>query len=397
MPARDRSREFLELRIGSYRRNGAPDQVGQCYNGIRERCQDFVGAPHQDNGFDKRTEESWQWILDGRLDISSSEYREFLHAPCTGGYILPPSYNDVVNQPTLTNSQLNQYALKTYAQTNPNVPHVDVPTFVAELKDFKDIVSLKTLKDLPALVRDSGRDFLRKIASANLSWRWAIRPLISDVRKLLKYHELVNNKVKELQRLKTGQWQRRRIQLDSKAHDSNWVLETVHSASGYLVRAWTRVESRSKTWATTRWRVKSTAVIPSVDDELRSLAIKLTYGLTSAQALNVAWELLPWSWLVDWFAHIDDVIDYTNNTVPMETAGVCVMRHFTARKVYRLHQKPDWVSISGPMYQQLTQKVRRVVPTVLPFAPSIPIIDWGRGSILGSLAVLKGYNLKGRL
>jgi hypothetical protein len=113
----------------------------------------------------------------------------------------PAATNPTAKFGSLTGIDLNNLAWAILAGTNPQVPHVSVPSFIGELKD------------LPSLVKGYGDGLLKAVANANLSWRWAIRPMIGDLRKLCAFQKAMNNRLTELYALRTGKVLRRRCHL----------------------------------------------------------------------------------------------------------------------------------------------------------------------------------------
>lgn len=153
-----------------------------------------------------------------------------------------------------------------------------------------------------------------------------------------------------------------------------------------------------KVWGSIRWRL----VEPSspYNRELWTnyrerllLAKRLTFGLTSYEALATAWELMPWSWFVDWFGHVGEFIAATNNTLGCDVSSICLMRTTTSRSEYAIKVKPDWVSVIGEGSEFESYKGRYPVePWLIQVAPPmffLPILTGRQWSILGALAVLR--------
>jgi hypothetical protein len=265
------------------------------------------------------------------------------------------------------------------AKTNPNKPHVNMLQFIGELKD------------IPSLVQDEGRRVLRQIAKGYISWRWAIKPMINDVLGLCSFGEAVNKRLAQLNRLKDGKGLRKRVSL---GHDSQetvtgpWPLDSLTQGSRLMVKE--RITASYKMWGVANYKLADGAVLPEKGSpEMFNLARDLCQGLNSAGALSAAWELLPWSWFVDWFSHIGDVIDATNNTVPLTWGNLSVMRTSKTVKVLEPTLVPADITISKNLPNTWTRKERHSVFPLLPFSPSLPLFDSGKWSILSALAVLR--------
>jgi hypothetical protein len=128
------------------------------------------------------------------------------------------------------------------------------------------------------------------------------------------------------------------------------------------------------------------------DDEIGKLARRLETGFTSFGALETAWELLPWSWFVDWFSNVGEILAATNNTVGCTWGRIAIMR--LTRVSYKYDFDPTgsdvWPVFSGWYNQHTTCKERFVGIPVIPVPlPRLPIIDGRKFSILLSLAALR--------
>lgn len=166
-----------------------------------------------------------------------------------------------------------------------------------------------------------------------------------------------------------------------------------HAGFGVLLQGPLQTHYTKEVWGTAQWKIAPDAVLPQLGfGPLRNLALRLNYGITSHEALATAWELMPWSWLADWFSNIGDVIAATNNSVPLLWQKICVMRKMKTiidAKVDRSISTP-WVTLDSDFVLEYEYKERRPCFPVLPFPfPSLPIIDGGKMSILASLAALR--------
>jgi hypothetical protein len=336
----------------------------------------FLGV----NSFDKHTITTHYPSLNGQLYASNGLLaHEFVSMPIADK---PAATNPTAKFGSLTGIDLNNLAWAILAGTNPQVPHVSVPSFIGELKD------------LPSLVKGYGDGLLKAVANANLSWRWAIRPMIGDLRKLCAFQKAMNNRLTELYALRTGKVLRRRCHL-GKTYLKD-PLETnhwYHAGFGVLMRGTLQRFYSKELWGTAQWKIASDSQLPNLGaGVLDNLSRRLTLGLTSHEALATAWELTPWSWLIDWFSNLSDVIAATNNTVGLTWQKICVMRRLrcvTDAKVDRSISTP-WVTLDSDFVIEYDRKERYPAFPVLPFPfPTLPIIDNGKMSILASLAALR--------
>lgn len=322
--------------------------------------------------------------------------------------------------PALTTLQKNNYAWSILAKTNPSAPDVSLPTMIAELKD------------IPSLVKNWYGLFLRKpwsfstgktpkhwktllqrlpeiIASGHLTWRWAIAPFIRDVSKLLDFHFLIQRRMKMLEELET-KGLRRRVSLGTDSLNTVSSLQFLHS-EGITIKGKRHVVFNSKTWGTVCYKLLPPVGFKKLTryfnwrkaDERFLLARRLVQGITTHEALATAWELMPWSWLVDWALGIGTVISATNNTLGTTHSDPFLMRYTSSESSIEIDEATSekWARPNGEFMETMERKERFLVPPLLPFAPStLPFCEWKAVSILGSLAVLQvrpGRNLSASL
>jgi hypothetical protein len=274
----------------------------------------------------------------------------------------------------------NNYAWEILAKTNPSVPFVSVPTFVAELKD------------LPGLVKGYGDGLLKAVANGYLSWRWAIKPMINDLRKLINFVKAVDDRTIMLMKLRNGETLRRRVHLGTTEVLTTPVNLTVQSEGCGIVGKFQTKYSK-KDWGSAQWKLLPDSQLPMLGyDPLRKLARDLTFGFTSHEILATAWELTPWSWLADWFGNTGDLIAATNNSVGCTWSNVCYMR--TSEAILSCIMQPtlsDGFAIAGlhgyNYNLRMVRKERYVCLPVLPVPfPQLPILTSGQWSILAALA-----------
>lgn len=293
---------------------------------------------------------------------------------------------------------MNQWALEILGKTNPARPHVGVPTALLELRD------------LPSLVKGYGEKFLRKAgrpdpgslarsgaaireaASANLTWKFALAPMIGDIAKLCDFTEAVEKRMRWLKRLRDGDALRTRCSLGRAAYDLDRGMKTIHS-TGAIITAAHKTRVTSDMWGSAEWIIQPDSPLLTMNgDEVRSFARHLTAGVTTYGALETAWELTPWSWFLDWFGNVGDIISATNNSIGATFRRICVMRHSKCVEQYDIVPHPDnyWVTFSRPYSRSWERKERQPVYPVAPIPlAKLPYINSGQWSILLSLAALR--------
>jgi hypothetical protein len=254
-----------------------------------------------------------------------------------------------------------------------------VPTFVGELKD------------LPGLVKGYGDNLLKSVANGYLSWRWAVKPMISDLRKLFNFTKAVDDRIIMLMKLRDGRTLRKRVKLGTVHGSLSPAVLTVESKTGGGIGGTFKAYHTSTAWGTVQWKLLPDSILPTLGyGPLEKMARQLTFGFTSHEALATAWELTPWSWLADWFANTGDIIAATNNTVGCTWKDICYMRTSESHTEVISFTGDPWM-IAGLNNQNyvLTQKrkERYVCSPSVPFPfPKLPMLTNGQWSILAALA-----------
>jgi hypothetical protein len=280
---------------------------------------------------------------------------------------------------SMSNARRNELAWTILSKTNPSRPHVNVPAAIGELRD------------LPSLVKDWGGGLLRKAAKGNLSWRFALAPMLSDLRKLSDFTRAVNKRIRYLKKLRDGKTLRTRCNLGTSLQSTTPSRMLIHS-QGATLYAFRHATNTEQLWGTAEWKLLPDTILPKGDDELGNLARRLAGGITSHGALETLWELTPWSWFVDWFSNVGEILAATNNTVGCTWGRIAIMRMTTGQYTYDFDPtgSSTWPTFSGWYNQKTTGKERFVgIPVVPVPLPRLPLIDGGKFSILLSLAALR--------
>lgn len=348
-------------------------------HGTQEFNDDVVGNFPHANGWSMVTNTTHIAQLDGLLFnfTTGALLKEFKGFP-VGHTPSPVSTLSKFPSPTLL--EKNAYAWKTLARTNISNPHVNVPTFIAELRD------------VPSLIRDWGGGFLKQVAKAHLSWRWGIKPMINDILKMCQFTDAVLQRIRWMEHLSKKGSIRRQVRLGGESlqtHESDIIL---HS-EGDVIKVRRTINFTSKLWSSVKWNMTEAAwaILKDVNrtNDMLSYARRLTFGVNTHGALSTLWEITPWSWFVDWFAGIGDVIAATNNSFPLTWSDCCLMRTTTSESNYSLQTPGVWAFPRGMPFQRQIRKERWLIAPTLPVIPSsLALVELSKWSILGSLVAL---------
>lgn len=333
-----------------------------------ETCTDMVTpGDNWDFTVDRRTFEGG--LLNGRI-CGPSIARVGFNWPLDR-YSGSNAYNWLDHLAVSGKPTASELALQLIKRTNPSRPVVDVPVFLAELKDF------------PELFRIAGSSLLRKTASANLNYQFGWAPLCSDLLKLMHFASHLERRVRELQSLH-NRGLRRTVEL---WRGSNILNNYSQPAASYCGSVTTYVE----TWVTTvkvtghvRWH--PTNSFPLSNSALRRQAIRAALGLTIDPA--TAWELIPFSWLIDWCSSVGDYFQANRNIVGASYSNPRIMEHLRTEKFARFvsGSTSRGATFSDARFSRETKTRRVAVPAS--FSASLPILSGRQMSILGSIGVL---------
>lgn len=343
-----------------------------------QRCVDVTGLPNQDHPLTITERDNRGFLpLTGHIDQGAGSY-------ITYDNWIPSGFTNVSHLSTSVPT-VGASALTLRARTNPSREEVSVPNFIHELKDlpgmYRDIMSFKLrLRNL-----GSGRGDPRTIANYHLSTQMGFLPLISDLRKMMQFQHLADRRIVELNRLYSSRGLKRRLRLYSEVQSDQSDI-VAESSLGTFIRVRKYKVTKIERWGTIRW------IPTSVPKDLRRqdlgrIARKLVFGLHHRGVDAVqAWNALPWTWLIDWFANFDDFLEAHRNDIPAAPTGPCNI--MTRTETYETWVRTDLFeqSIKGASgLRKLTTKERAQSSGSL--SVTLPFLNGRQWSILGALAL----------
>lgn len=264
-------------------------------------------------------------------------------------------------------------ATRAFADTNPSRPTVDSIAFAAELRQ------------LPALFKMAGDHMLKKGANTFLSYQYGWRPLIKDLVEMCFFMSNVAKREQELRNLHSKGGLKRRLQISSETTTA--VQHEVVESFMYFLSGDCLIKTTRNRWATARWVPDTgTGMIPTTDAEYRKLAIRAVYGLNFD--IESAWQLIPWSWLIDWGASVGDFLGSQRNLVGATCSGVNLMTHTRTDRVYSnwscLSSFSNWTMGNTHIISETKRRSAFTNPSV---SATIPFISGTQLSILGALGI----------
>ncbi|DAD51831.1 TPA_asm: maturation protein [ssRNA phage Esthiorhiza.4_14] len=260
-------------------------------------------------------------------------------------------------------------ATQAAAQTNPSRPYVDVVTNALQLGE------------LFHLIQDAGTSFFRNIGNNNLMYQFGIAPVVGDLVKLMRFTDQVNRRVGEIQRLRSQHGLRRTVSIGNYA--STAVVNKFIQTQNFTLRENFDVNTSLVIKAHCRWMPAGDCLSLARPPEMRALAQRAVLGATfDASSM---WELIPWTWLIDWGTNIGQYFTAHRNIIPATLSDVSVMRHTRTEASWPGKAQDDW-SCSGIRY--VRENKTRATSFVAPVA-HFPFLNGTQMGVAASLAVTR--------
>jgi hypothetical protein len=272
------------------------------------------------------------------------------------------------------------------SQSAPLTPRVYLLTGLAELRD------------LPKMLRHAG-DFLHKIArhpsglvdireaaAATLAYQFGWKPLIEDISRMLDFAKLVEIRQRDLLRLYTTGSVRKKVKLGKRSYSASG-NQALNTTGGLSIWPNWQMSLDAELWATVRWSLRDPTQIgrlPNWWDSFRSV-----YGLNAGQIPVQVWKALPWSWAIDWFADISNLLNVGHNMVMFKPDRINIMCHTRGWTYWKPYStaSTQW----GGCKVEYDQKWRQVrsIGSLATTSLRVPLLDPFKLSVLGSLGILK--------
>jgi len=263
-----------------------------------------------------------------------------------------------------------QYSAMALARTNPNRPNVDMVQNVLELGD------------IPRILKVTGETLIEKISENYLRYFFGIKPLVSDVTKLVNFTQLVNRKLDMINKLRKTGGLRKTVTLDNLTAsqlNSNVVLQS--SGNVFFTDTFETIGHRTLK-GHVRW-------LPNADyskysqAEMSAMAKRAVLGLEAN--FSGIWEGLPWSWLIDWYSNVGDLLMQTRNLIPVTCSSCTLMRETTSTSVTHPNSGGNQRIQSG----KVTKIRKERYPASVTLDAHLNLLDSGQMGILASLLVMK--------
>lgn len=236
-------------------------------------------------------------------------------------YSLPvvPSYSSLA-------SEASAYYATGYAKARPGQAQASMGQFLAELRDLPQVPLRGSLKGYNRLVHKYGGNphslpnvlkaqlgAFRGLGSEYLNLVFGWEPFVRDLRQMYNLYKTMDKQLAQLVR-DNGRSIRRRatVKSDSSSDSAQGTYPyPFYYAYGAPPSLWFKgtstvvasVRTHERVWFSGNFRY----YIPDIGSSAWTRRAKMAlFGANPSPEL--LWEILPWSWLIDWFSNVGDVM-----------------------------------------------------------------------------------------
>jgi len=202
---------------------------------------------------------------------------------------------------------------KLLADTNPFRYTISVPVMILELVEAASLLKL------------AANNFFSLIGSSHLNLVFGWEATIKDIRTLASITTSIENRIKEFNQIVERGGSRRRVRLASGGDSSPESTVSIYSSGLGSWDAKVNTSYRTKVWGSVRWVPNRAKPINFADLTRFNEACKVVLDLRTPDASTI-WESIPFSWLVDYFVNIGDVLSAIEDTDKVLPTDVCIMR-----------------------------------------------------------------------
>lgn len=251
----------------------------------------------------------------------------------------------------------NRLALEVLVRTNPFRPEFSIPVFVAEALE------------LGAMFKFAAKTLISFVAGTYLNYKFGWKQFYNDIVTLNGLVDAVLRRTGEFESLTKHGGLRRLVKLGAPTFEQKLVTP-VHSTSGVHVTADETRRTVVSFTGSCRWRPTQSYENELRRINIRHLALKTVLDLEPPDQ-ETLWQMLPFSWLVDYFVAVGDFLTASKGEGMVEPFDLCIMRHVVS-EAKLIPRKPPGALTMTPGTYRTELKERELVPP-----PSFPPIRLG--------------------
>jgi hypothetical protein len=190
------------------------------------------------------------------------------------------------------------------------------------------VVDIAEIADIPR----KAQTVLGVLASSWLQYQWAIKPLLSNLKKMENLQQEVaarlarHRKKARVKRWK-GSGEPVAVLVDEGSPSSN---QAVNASEHVISDQYTSLYDNHAWWVA-KLEIRDDFKVPEFLEE--QVSIGFQSGITDVGAyLAALYEIIPWSFLIDYFTTLGSVIKYHTNRVVYDVPSVCLMATWKVRR-----------------------------------------------------------------
>jgi hypothetical protein len=295
--------------------------------------QTHKGPPYREGGPFFLIRKSFKIFEPGNLSMKCRNYKY------DGSFSMQVAESEI-------NSLYNSYAptARTYGaeafnKFRPVKPKVDAGQWIAELRDLPTI-PWRGLTEVVPILKGIIQGF-KNLGSHYLNYEFGWKPFVKDLLKMYETSTRIDKHLRFVEN-NNGRWLTR-----------GGVIKNEQSAVSSMVGVKSYPQIPSAFYSSLSWPCMKTVItqdtvwfkarmkyfiydlnVGSYRTIWNSKLVRHLYGLTLTPSL--AWELIPFTWLQDWFCNFGDVIANMSNSLydNLVTQYAYVMRHRKTTIIY---------------------------------------------------------------
>jgi hypothetical protein len=259
------------------------------------------------------------------------------------------------------------------ANTHPFNPVFSIP------------VALKELAEVASLFSFAARSFASGAGGLYLNYRFGWKAFYNDVQTLAKITEEIEQRMRDFNYMLEKGHTRKRYTFPTMAWDYTQTNVSFNSAYGTSVRGNIINSTTIKRWGSVTWGLMGDKTIPTDELSQFNRAVRTAFDLESLDPATL-WELIPFSWLADYFLNMGDFLKSQHMRYEVQPYDVCIMRNHIRIARTRVTSKPVNVVIDQEGFYKLEIKSRDwVQPPVSP-PLSFDLVRGDRWKVILALA-----------
>jgi hypothetical protein len=362
-----------DLRLGT-----STNQSGISTGYDRLTSFDSPGPPYVKNNEFESIRIRW---TPGRWNGISSNRYQYTNWRCNMGFT-----SNSLFSPVASGSIQQSWVNKALADINPSVPVIQLPLVAWEMREFPRL--LKNLFDWYRVLKYNEGIPLSEVPGTYLAWQFGWKPLVNDLMTLVQLAFDIEAKNRQWRKI----IQKRRRYGTILEEDGTYRLSSTTGAVG-VSESWSMVQYQRKVWYCAIWEP---------DTELPDLALNgaldqvyRAYGMH--QPINMLWNAVPWSFLIDYFLGVSDFLEASEGLVKFKPAVICFMESVDetlADQGVTTSSSASGAYTPGSMNRKVRRRWVRYDPLALPSWAVNPWMD--RLNILASLQTSSALRRMGK-